>query len=428
MECIDYIKGEALILKLMECILIFQTERLGKDNFSRLCTIISKVIFTTPPDLKDQYIERLTSIASVPLASGDLDAIEIGTQAAYSIASIPILGSHMITRFLWKPLVTAMKTTSVVPDHFLFSDIVSVFASSIRMAPYPLCKKYIKQFMEISLQTLSTTQNENRETTEPMSEPLNSVPSNIDDLNLSVSVLDAYNMFCRMFGDAVDDYRDFFANTFAQTMGNNPTPCFFEFFEINGVKENEERVVVDCACSSLMNPDSKITRAAASFLKKMISKRKDDQFIVYWQPKIIRSVFLSLFDELHNEPIVLLSIIRVIYSIYKRHIRNSSLSPVIDQIVVDAISEPVGDDNVSLHIAKSMRCVANSKEEFMQLIKDFLGTYGRMNPVEMKMFDESLSLLPPVTPQENQDSLPLYSSSNSSSGVVEIGNFNQIHF
>lgn len=402
--------------------------KLEKDNFSRLCNIIAKIILVIPPDNKDQYVERLISIASVPLLSGDLDAIVVGTQAAYSIASISFIGSKNITKYLWKPLIAAMKTTSVVPDHFLFSDIVGVFASSIRMASYSQCKKYINQFMEISLQTLSVSQNESKETAEqPMSEPLNPVSSNSDDLNLTVSVLDAYNMMCQMYHDSVDEYRDLFANTFAQTMANNPAPCFFEFFVINGLKENEERQVVECACSSLTNPDGKITKAAALLLKKLISKRKDPQFIAYWQPKIIRSVFLSLFDELHNEPLVLLSVIHVIYAIYKRHIRNSSLSPIIDQIVVDAIGESVGDGDMSLHIAKSMRCVADKKEEFIQLIKDFLGTYGRMNPVEMKMFDDSLALFSQMAAADNQDSVSLFQS-NSSSDVVDIRNFSQVHY
>lgn len=401
--------------------------RIGKDNFSRLCSIIAKVILTTPPQVKDSYIERLTSIASVPLVSTDLNAIVVGTQAAYSIASIAILGQHYITQFLWKPLIAALKTTSVVSDHFLFSDIVSVFASSIRSAPYPKCRKYISQFMEISLQTLSAVKNDENKNKEsqPMSEPLNPVSSIFDDLNLTVSVLDAYNMMHQMFREPLDDYRDLFANTFAQTMANNPTSTFFEFFEINDVKENEERPVVECACASLQNPCSKITKAAASLLKKMISRRKDDQFITLWQPKIIHSVFLSLFDQLHNEPIVLVSVINVIYAIYKRHIRNSSLSPSLDQIVVDAICESVGDANVSLHIAESLRFVANSKEEFIQLIKDFLGTYGRMNPVEMKMFDESLSSLSNKSKQDPSSLLP---SSNSSNDIVDIRNFSQVHY
>ena len=124
---------------------------------------------------------------------------------------------------------------------------------------------------------------------------------------------------------------------------------------------------------------------------------------------------------------VLLSVIHVIYAIYKRHIRNSSLSPIIDQIVVDAIGESVGDGDMSLHIAKSMRCVADKKEEFIQLIKDFLGTYGRMNPVEMKMFDDSLALFSQMAAADNQDSVSLFQS-NSSSDVVDIRNFSQVHY
>ncbi|OHT09877.1 hypothetical protein TRFO_04413 [Tritrichomonas foetus] len=346
--------------------------KLNKDNFSRLCRILAKVILSTPPQAKSEYIERLTNIATIPLMSGDLHLIIVGAQAAWSISSISILGSYIISKQLWAPLLNAMKyiresaqssqlsTNSAEQLSSQFSDLISVFASSVRSAPFSLCRKVIDKFIHL----VSTVTGHD------------------------TVILDAFNMMYQIHR-GLDDYRDNFAQIFVQRMAGNPQQSFFEFFTIAGLKDHEENVVVGGACASLPNPDILISKSATYLLREIISRKKDPQFLIHWQPHIIRAVFASLFDELHKEMIV--HLIKVLFSIYKKHIRNSTLNPFIDQLVVEAISESVGDADVSMHFAVSLRSFANSKNEFVQLIKDFLLAYGRLNPLEIKLFDESVT-------------------------------------
>lgn len=347
------------------------SSELESEDFLRLCRILSKVIMTTPQQVRDEYIEKLTSIASIRLDSQNIEAIYEGTHAAYSISSIPIVGSQYITQKLWKPLINAMRISRNLLDFNCFSEIVSVFASSIRTAPFSWCRKYIEDFIQIATETPQT--------------------EDTDWINISIALLDAYNQMCQMYHDALDDYRDFFASHFAHPMIQSPTTCFFEFFTIAGLRENEEEIVVQIACESLQNPDVKISCAAADLLRRLMSRTKNPEFLVRWQPFIIKYAFLALFDELHNDSKVLVRIIRVVYSIYKNHLRKQTLTPLIDQTVVESISDSVGDADVSLHIAESMRAVANEKEKFIHLLKEFLVTYARLNPFEMKNFDESLN-------------------------------------
>ena len=353
-------KSPEIITKTQQFIdLIFECAspvKLERDNFSRICRVLAKVILTIPSNMKEAYIIRLTNIASIPLQSNDLNSIIIGTQAAYSIVSISIFGSYYISKYLWKPLITAMNSTQ---KEECFSDIVSVFASSLRTAPYGYCKKEITNFLQLASKV------EGHDT----------------------AILDAYNMLYQIHRD-LENYRDQFALNFVKRIVDSPHQSFFEFFTIAGLKNQEEEIVMNEALSSIRSPDKNIRKSSAILIKKLVLHRKDPQFLQVWENKIIHAAFHALFDKMDNKGLI--HIIKLIYAIYKRHIQTNTLDSTIDSLIVEAICESIGDLNMSLQFAASLRSVVNNKAEFIELIQDFLITYGRLNPFEIKIFDDSL--------------------------------------
>ncbi|OHT03355.1 hypothetical protein TRFO_29276 [Tritrichomonas foetus] len=397
-------------------------ERLPPSDFARLCRILAKVIMTTPPSVKIQYIERLVNIAAIPFMSAttvqtqtptaavstvinsnnnltsntissgqnnagvppagmiDVGKINVGLQAAWAICSISLCGAYLITKHLWKPLLYVMSIASGEENESLFSDIIAAFASSVRSAPWNHCYKAIHEFISIALN--SSYLNE----------------------HCSTAVLDAFNMMYQCHYD-LSDMRETFANTFVQKMASCPQPSFFEFFSIAGIKEHEQQVVVEAACHSLKDPDVNISRTAAHMLKTLVNKQKDQMFVERWQGLIVISVFEALFDNLHHNLIPQLS--KVLFAIYKKHIRRNTLSPAIDTIIIHSIVEEIGDQSVTVSFASALRNTANSRENFIQLINDFLISFGRFNPHEIKLFDETLNVSSSIVERNMETTLPM---------------------
>lgn len=342
------------------------TLRLQKENFSRLCRILSKIIMRTPSSVKNTYIQKLTDIAAVPLMTTDLTAISIGAQAAWAISSISICGSYLITKFLWKPLLVAMQNCAQhQEDEFssIFSDIVAVFASSVRLAPFGMCRKVILKFINIAQQSV----NENPEIATP--------------------VLDAYNLMFQCHCELID-YRDDFANIFVSRIAENPQPSFFEFFSIAGIVDEEKQIVLTSACEAIKDPNVELSKNAAHLLKTLINKQKDPEFLIEWQERIMHAIFEALFDELHKS--IVQQIAKVLFAIYKQHLKRESLTQEIDKIVVEAIEAAVGDSTVTVNFAEALRNNADNKKDFLTLIHDFLIALGRFNPMEIKLFDDTL--------------------------------------
>ena len=339
-------------------------QNLNPSNFSRLCRILAKVTLCTPPPLKNHYIEQLTNIAIIPLTSNDLSTIALGAHAAWAISSISLCGSYLITKYLWKPLISALQSN--VNNEEAFSDLTAVFASSIRSAPWNLCHKVCYKFIHIAQEV-----------------------SNSNNPKVS-SVLDAYNLIFQCHYE-LTEFRDTFAETFIKLIQNSePLPSFFEFFSIAGIKEHEESIVIKAGCLGLLEPDLNISRTAARMLKTFANKQKNPQHLLHWQNQIIQSVFSALFDDLHNPIIIPLS--KVIFAIYKAYLKMNTLSDSIDQIIFNAIDSAVGDQGLTKDFAIALRNTASSKEDFLQLIGDFLISFGRFNPLEIKLFDDSLAV------------------------------------
>ena len=349
-------------------ILFEATQRLQVENFSRLCRILAKVIMTTPQSMKNSYIKIITDISAVPLISTDMETVSIGAQAAWAISSISICGSYLITKYLWKPLLVAMEHCAQQQgDEYCgyFADIVAVFASSVRSAPFGICRKVIMRFIDIAQQSVTANP------------------------EIATPVLDAYNLMFQCHRELID-YRDTFANTFVNGMTECPQPSFFEFFSIAGLKDEEKEIVVSAACESIKNADLDISKNAAHLLKTLINRQKDPNFLITWQEPIINSVFEALFDELHKS--IVQQIAKVLFSIYKQHFRRQSLDQNLDSIVVEAIVAAVGDQTVTDNFAAALRNAADNKRDFLLLIHDFLIAFGRFNPMEIKLFDDSLEV------------------------------------
>lgn len=342
--------------------------RLQEEDFSRLCRILAKVIMTTPQDVRSSYIKRLIDIAAIPLTSADLIMISLGCRAAWAISSISICGSYLITKFLWSPLLVAMEFCAQQQgdeNGSYFADIVAVFASSVRLAPFGLCRKSILKFIEIAKQYVTIHSEK------------------------ATPVLDAFNSMLQCHLELID-FRDTFASTFVRGMAECPQPSFFEFFSIAGLNENEQQVVMSAACNSIKDADLNISKNAAHLLKTLINKQKNSNFLTSWQLPIMKAVFDALFDELHKA--IVSPISKVLFAIYKQHLKRNSLSQDLDHIVVEAIESTVGDQNVTLAFANALRNAASNKDDFLLLIKDFLIAFGRCNPTEIKLFDDSLEV------------------------------------
>lgn len=329
-----------------------------EENYHRLCRILSKIILSISSQYRQTYIDKISYIAKSFLNSSEINQILIGSQIIFSLSSIPSCGLYLITKNFWMPLLEAMKKSKELP---CFSDLVIVFASSMRGAPWGTCRKACNKFLKL----------------------VQSVESNDE------AIVDAFNCLSQCHYELLD-YRDMISSIFIQRMSENLSPPFFEFFSITGLKDNEEQCVIPLACSSLSNPSLELSKSSIKMLKSVIRKKKNISFLNNWESLIIQAIFFGLFDDLH------LSLIKkytnVLKIIYKKHLKTNTLSDSIDRIVINSICDFIGDIEVSSNFAITLRQITiNCKlDEFIEIITDFLISSGRFNPEERRLLNENL--------------------------------------
>ena len=322
------------------------------ENFRRLCRILAKLIVRAPRDVKDTLGSKLTSMATSYLESGNPADVSLGAEIAWSFGSISACGSYLVTSCLWIPLINAMDRTR---DMEVFDDVIAVFPSTIRSAPWGLCRKLWKQFMAL----ISTVQGHD-----------------------SV-IVEAFNQIVQCHSQ-VKDARSVIVESFVQRLLSEPDANFFDFFEVTDVTPDEEDTVMNVACAALSSVDIRVGTAAARMLRTVIRTKKSPEFLEKWQSVIVQAVFTSLLES-RQVPLVRAAA-NVLFSIYKWHIRMSTFSPDIDQYVISAISGIVDDPEFCRCFAQTLRDAVSDREKFIDCVHDFLITTGRVNPSEIRLF------------------------------------------
>lgn len=337
-------------------------EVLPRENYLRLCRILSKIAVCAPdPENRAVICEKLTQLAAVRLLSSNLEEdVPFGAEIAWSICKINTCGMVYVTQYLWNPILTAIENSA---DAQVFSDLVTVFPATIRSAPWGSIKKMCMKFINI-IQKVN---------------------------NHDEAILKSYSELCQMHRQ-FEDYRNSMSQIFAERMADNPTAPFFEFFRICGLNEQEEPVVVESACHSISDPSAKTSKAAVDLLKKLVNRKKNIQFIVQWREAMLHAVISAFFDQMHYP--ILKSLYKLLLAICRRHIEDPQLNPQLDQILYDIIADSIGDPHTTTNFIASLRFNLSSgnKEEFFQILDDFLISTGRYNPSEMKVFADSLAV------------------------------------
>ncbi|KAH0794873.1 hypothetical protein GPJ56_001150 [Histomonas meleagridis] len=339
--------------------IIINPNNFTEENFHRICRIISKVILSLPINVRQMNINRITNFASSFLLSDNPNSILLGSQIVFSLSSISMCGSYLINKNFWMPLINAMKISM---ENDCFSDLAVVFASSMRGAPWGMCKKPITKFLKLV--------------------------SNAQPIHCN-AIVNAFNQLSQCHYELLD-YRDQISSTFVRFMLDDPQPPFFEFFTICGLNEEEEGFVIPKACQCLPCPSLDLSKSASTMLRTMIRKTKNPKFFENYEQMIIHALFATLFDEMHFK--MLKSLAKLLLSVYKKHIRTNTLGPITDQFVTQAVCQFVGDNEVSKEFAIAIREVVNngSSDEFLQIVSEFMISSGRYNPEEMRILRNSL--------------------------------------
>jgi hypothetical protein len=323
---------------------------LDGSNFSRICRILAKVVGSAPRQHREAMTGRLTGLAAQFLESGDASQVELGTEMAWSIGSLSTCGSYLVTQCLWGPLLSALEATKA-------PELIAVFPSAIRTAPWGRCRKSCAAFLQIVL----------------------TIPDQ------DAAILDSYTQIVQCHHE-FSDARDVVASAFAQKLIDQTPPCFFEFFKVCSVKDDEEHIVIQAACAALCHFDVDIARAAAGLLRRLVQKSRDGVFLRRWQEQMIRAVFVAFLERLHVG--LLKALGNVLFFIFNKQIPDCAP----EESVVEAISEAVDDRELCEAFAESLRGAAQDRGEFLQIIADFLVSAGRANPVDLRHFVDTMEI------------------------------------
>lgn len=321
--------------------------KLEDENLNRICRILAKLALKAPPEVKDAVVGQLTKMACEFLEASDPVLVVVGAQIVWSIGSLSLCGSHIVTSHLWHPLLKALCTHREAP---VFDDIIVVFPSAVRTSSWSICKKTCKEFMKLVLTITGHDE----------------------------AILDAYNQIVQCHWQ-LKDYRDAVAGAFVQKLIDQPPAAFFEFFQVTELKPHEEDVVMNAACTAIVGFDMMLAKAAALMARVVVRRRKDPAFLEKWQLPIMRAVFKALFDNRCVK--VFRPVSKLLFTIYK-----TQNAEAVDEHALAAILEVVEDPEFSRVFVMALRNASPDRERFMITMNDLLTTSGVVNPSDIRLF------------------------------------------
>jgi hypothetical protein len=322
--------------------------RFSRPNFSRLCRILAKLACASSPPLREGLNARLAGLPLAFLASRDLAEVELGTDIAWAIASLSICGSNYVVQCLWQPLLAAMATTR---EYELFAAVVAVFPATVRASRWGQCFRSCMGFVE-TVQSV---------------------------IGHDAAIVDAFTQLVQCHIELADTRGKIEA--FAHRLAEETPPCFFEFFAVCGLRSDEEDVVIPAACGALRSLDHSISLAAAALLKTVVIKKKDVAFFERWRPGIICAVFEALLDRSHVG--LVKPIGKVVFALYRKPLTADH----IEELVAAAVAGVIDDPGMAATFAYALTVAAQqSRDTFLQMIRDLMLNSGRADPSEMLMF------------------------------------------
>jgi hypothetical protein len=303
--------------------------RFARPNFARLCRIFAKLACAAPQPLREGLSARLAGLPVAFLASRDLAEVELGTDIAWAIASLSACGSNYVVQCLWQPLLAAMATTR---ESELFDAVVAVFPATVRATRWGQCFRCCLGFVDA---------------VQPVA-------------GHDAAIVDAFTQLVQCHLELAEARARIEA--FAHRLALDGPPCFFDFFAVCGLREDEEGAVVPAACAALGSPDQAVSRAAAALLKTVVVRRKETAFFERRQPPIVTAVFEALLDRAHIA--LVKPIAKVVLAMYRKPVTAASLVPV----VAAAVAGVVGDPGIAATFAEALTAAAQSRVTSIQLL------------------------------------------------------------
>jgi len=329
-----------------------------RDDFLRLCRILTKIaISSNDTNQRNEMCSRVALIPDSFLRSELIEEIRYGADIAWAISSVSSCASIPIMQALWDPLIVAIHSVS---NSEVFASVVSVFPATIRSTTWNYCRKACKHFMKIIINVTGHD---------------------------SV-ILETFNAILS-YHKQLMNYRAQISSIFASRLAqeDEKPPSFFDFFTQTGVETEEEFTVITSACSALQSMLSSSAKSAASLIK-MLVRKAEIPFLLQWQKEIVTSAYKALFHRPNQD--IVKPLAKTLFELHSRLVSECVQSDIIDTCIIEAICDVVNDQTTCQTFAEALRTERNYKE-YLQILNDFLISYGNLNPTEMRLFNESLT-------------------------------------